>query len=181
MLFLYFYAGISLFTFYFIEDLVNQRSIIEYMVIALVVFGYFNIRNNSIVFLGDVGSISIAFVLGYLMMILIYQTHRWEYIIFYSLYGIDSVLTITQRIYNKKIYLNHIDYTFINALVDKNKHSHLIVSAIYSIFQLFINIILLYIIIPNDHSSLISCFLLILLSALYVLIKFKYTKTLRGI
>ena len=151
------------------------------MGIALVVFGYFNVRNNSIVFLGDVGSISIAFVLGFLMMTLIYQTNKWEYIMFFSVYGIDSVLTITQRIYKKEnIFKPHRLHLY-QQLVDNKKYSHLTVSLVFSIFQLFINIILLHLIIPNNHSFLISCFLLILLVTLYVLIKFKFKKILRVI
>lgn len=176
-----FYAGISFLTFYFIQDLANHRLIIEHMGIALVVFGYFNVRNNSIVFLGDVGSISIAFVLGFLMMTLIYQTNKWEYIMFFSVYGIDSVLTITQRIYKKEnIFRPHRLHLY-QQLVDNKKYSHLTVSLVFSIFQLFINVILFYLIIPNNHSSLISCFLLILLVTLYVLIKFKFKKILRVI
>lgn len=176
-----FYAGTSLFTFYLLQDLVNQRLIIEYMGIALIVFGYFNVRNNSIVFLGDVGSISIAFVLAFLMINLIYQTSRWEYIMFFSVYGIDTILTIIQRIYKKEnIFKPHRHHLY-QYLVDKKKHSHLMVSAAFSIFQLFINIILLYLIIPNNHSSLISCFLLILLVTIYVLIKFKYIKIIQDI
>ena len=169
-----FYAGISLLTFYLIPELIYNRELMKYMAIALIVFGYFNVRKNTIVFLGDVGSISIAFVLAFLMMTLIHQTYRWEYIIFFSVYGIDSVLTIIQRILRKEnIFIAHRLHLY-QYLVDKKNCSHLLVSTIYSISQLVINIILLFAIIPNNHSSLISCFLLILLVILYTSIKFKY-------
>lgn len=167
------YAGISLLTFYLVPDLTNYRLIMEYVGIALIVFGYFNVRNNSIVFLGDVGSMSIAFVLAFLMMTLIHKTHRWEYIILFSVYGIDSVLTIAQRIYNKENIFNAHRLHLYQYLVDKKNYSHLLVSAIYSVVQLFINVILLIIIMPNNHSFLISCFLLISLVVLYISIKFK--------
>ena len=171
-----FYAGACLLTFYQIQDLMNYRLIIEYMGIALIVFGYFNVRNTSLVFLGDVGSMSIAFILAFLMMILIHSSNRWEYIIFFCVYGIDSVLTIAQRIFQKENIFNAHRLHLYQYMVDKKKYSHILVSLIYSSVQIIINVILVTIIMPNNHSSLISCFLLILLSGLYISIKFKFVQ-----
>jgi UDP-GlcNAc:undecaprenyl-phosphate/decaprenyl-phosphate GlcNAc-1-phosphate transferase len=169
-----FYSGISLLTFYLNPDFINNRELMKYMAIALIVFGNFNVRKNTIIFLGDVGSVSIAFVLAFLMMTLIHQTHRWEYIIFFSIYGVDTVLTIIQRILRKENIFNAHRLHLYQFLVDKKNLPHLLVSAIYSISQLIINVILLFVIMPHKHSSLISCFLLILLVVLYTSIKFKY-------
>ncbi len=168
-----FYAGISLASFYWIPDLLEFQQLIKFVGLAVLIFGYFNVRKKAITFLGDVGSITLAFILAYLMLELMIVTHRWEYILLFSVYGTDSVLTITQRlILRENIFLPHRKHYY-QYLVNEKHWSHLFVSVLYAIFQGIINFVLIYFIIPHPYSSIISISFLITLGLLYILLKYK--------
>ena len=66
--------------------------------LSLLVFCFFNFRKRAKCFAGDVGSLSIAFIIVFALGKLILQTGDFTYIAFLALYGVDSVLTICHRI-----------------------------------------------------------------------------------
>ena len=65
---------------------------------GVLVFCFFNFRKKAKCFAGDVGSVSIAFILLFLIGKLIIQTGDFSWIILLSVYGVDSVLTIIHRL-----------------------------------------------------------------------------------
>ena len=75
-----------------------DEGMIYTMILAVVVFNVFNFRRKAKCFAGDVGSVSIAFVILFLLGKLILETGDWSYIIFLVVYGVDSVLTIIHRL-----------------------------------------------------------------------------------
>ena len=168
-----FYTGVNLIAYYWIPDLFEFQQLMKFVGLAVLVFGFFNVRKKAITFLGDVGSITIAFILGYLMLVLMIETHRWEYILFFSVYGIDSVLTIAQRLMlRENIFLPHRRH-FYQLLANEKLWPNLFVSALYAILQGIINIVLIFIIIPQPHSSVISISLLIILGLIYTILKYQ--------
>lgn len=66
--------------------------------LSLLVFCFFNFRKRAKCFAGDVGSLSIAFIIVFALGKLILQAGDFTYIVFLALYGVDSVLTICHRI-----------------------------------------------------------------------------------
>lgn len=66
--------------------------------LSLLVFCYFNFRKRARCFAGDVGSITIAFILLFALGRLVLATGDVAYIVFLAVYGADSVLTICHRI-----------------------------------------------------------------------------------
>lgn len=64
----------------------------------MLVFCFFNFRKRAKCFAGDVGSLSIAFIIVFALGKLILQAGDFTYIVFLALYGVDSVLTICHRI-----------------------------------------------------------------------------------
>lgn len=66
--------------------------------LSLLVFCFFNFRKKAKCFAGDVGSITIAFILLFALGRLILATGDFSYIVFLAVYGADSVLTICHRI-----------------------------------------------------------------------------------
>lgn len=66
--------------------------------LSLLVFCFFNFRKKAKCFAGDVGSITIAFILLFALGKLILQTGDFAYIIFLAVYGADAILTICHRI-----------------------------------------------------------------------------------
>lgn len=107
--------------------------------VALLIFGYFNVRRRAICFAGDVGSVTVAFIILYALLLLIRQQQSYLPLLLLAVYGVDSVLTIGHRLYlGQNIFQAHRLHLF-QLLVHKAHWSHLRVSALYALLQLGIN------------------------------------------
>lgn len=103
--------------------------------LACGVFLFFNFRTKAVCFAGDVGSMSIAFWIIILLFRLISVTHNWAYILFLSVYGVDTVLTIVYRLILKQnIFKAHRLHLY-QLLANECKISHLKVSLMYALLQ----------------------------------------------
>lgn len=88
--------------------------------------------------MGDVRSVSIAFIILFLIGKLIIQTEDFSWIILLSVYGVDSVLTIIHRlILHENIGLPHRKHVY-QLMANELEIPHVVVSAAYMILQLFI-------------------------------------------
>jgi len=72
------------------------------MLIAVVIFNFFNFRKNARCFAGDVGSVSMAFIVVFLIGKLMILTRDLSWIILLVVYGVDSVFTILHRLMLKE-------------------------------------------------------------------------------
>lgn len=115
-----------------------NNDFIYFMAISLLVFSLFNFRLKAKCFAGDVGSISIAFILVFMLALLIVKTHNPLYLLFLSIYGIESILTIIYRIWLKEnIFEPHRKHVY-QLLANELKLPHPLISLIYSSIQLLI-------------------------------------------
>lgn len=134
------YASAVLIGVYLFRDEIPeiQLSLVYTVGLSLIVFGWFNVRKNALAFAGDVGSLSMGLILAYFVSVLILTTGRWEFILFFSVYGVDSVLTILNRIKNgENIFEPHRSHLY-QYLANEMKWSHIKVSILYSLLQLAI-------------------------------------------
>jgi UDP-N-acetylmuramyl pentapeptide phosphotransferase/UDP-N-acetylglucosamine-1-phosphate transferase len=138
-------------------------------IVACIVFLVFNFRKKATCFAGDVGSVSIAFWIAFLLLDVIIATHQWSYILFLAVYGVDSVFTIIHRLLLKQNIFKAHRLHFYQILVNEYKIPHLVVSGIYAFIQLAIIVVLLYF----KQAPFTSLFVIILmpLSIAYVGIK----------
>lgn len=133
-------TGIWIVNNYQVEFINNE--LIYFMMISIVVFSYFNFRTKAKCFAGDVGSISIAYIIVFLLAKLIIQSGNWLYILFLCIYGVDTGFTIIHRlIQNEDIFIAHRKHIY-QLLVHQHRISHLKVAALYSFFQLIICLII---------------------------------------
>ena len=89
-------------------------------------------------FAGDVGSVSIAFILLFLIGRLIIETEDFSWIVLLSVYGVDSVLTIIHRLMlHENIGLPHRKHLY-QIMANELKIPHVMVSSIYMIVQAII-------------------------------------------
>jgi len=176
------YTIISLLTFLYINIEIQfvNNGLLLVSLISIICFGFFNFRKKAILFLGDVGSISISFILAFVMFRLLEAERDISYILFFSVYGIDSFSTIIERILNKenitKAHRKHLYQILVNEL----DFEHIHVSIIYSFIQLLINISLIFFL--NNHKELAIINLLIILVsflAVYSLIKLSVKKMVK--
>lgn len=106
--------------------------------LAVLVFNFFNFRTRAKCFAGDVGAVSIAFILVFALGRLILQTGDLTYIVLLAVYGVDSILTIIHRlILRENIFQAHRKHAY-QLLANELKIPHVLVSAFYSLMQLLI-------------------------------------------
>lgn len=137
------YAFITILSLSFVEINKDSLPLLTTMGLSCVAFGFFNVRKKAKTFAGDVGSISMALFLGYFMLKTISETHQIGYLLFFSVYGLDGIITIFTRIKKKEnIFQPHRSHLY-QYLANELGYSHISVSILYSGIQLLINILLL--------------------------------------
>ena len=156
---------------------INERmpfvdaSIIIVAIISVLVFCFFNFRTRAKCFAGDVGAISMAFIMVFIIGKLIIETKDFTYILFLAMYGVDTILTIIHRIilheHLGQAHRKHVYQLMANEL----KIPHTIVSMFYVVLQLLISIGLIWLPI---NKWLYVIIVLIVLCTMYVLFKKKY-------
>ncbi len=119
-------------------------DLILFLVISIIVFMIFNVRHRALAFAGDIGSIVLAFTVGYIIIELIVNSGHIEFLLFGSVYGVDSVLTIIRRLISRQnIFTAHRDHLY-QMLVNENGVHFLTVGIIYSLFQFSISLVIIY-------------------------------------
>lgn len=121
---------------------INQRVIafmdqelLSMVILAVFVFCLFNFRKKAKCFAGDVGSVSIAFVVLFALGKLILTTGNVGYIVLLAVYGVDSVLTIIHRIMlHESIGLPHRKHLY-QIMANELRIPHVVVSLVYMIVQ----------------------------------------------
>ena len=114
-----------------------------FLIMGLLVFNFFNTRKKAICFAGDVGSISLAILIVFLLIMRIQQTHHVAYIGFLLVYGIDTIGTIVLRLIRREdIFKAHRSH-FYQYLANEQKMPHVRIALAYCSLQLFINWILI--------------------------------------
>lgn len=126
-----------------------EQELIYTVIMSVLVFCFFNFRKKARCFAGDVGSVSIAFILLFLLGKLIIQTGDFSWIILLSVYGVDSVLTIFHRLMlHENIGLPHRKHLY-QLMANELRIPHVVVSVIYMVLQFLIVAGLLWL--PVDH------------------------------
>ncbi|MBD5192962.1 MAG: glycosyltransferase family 4 protein [Bacteroidales bacterium] len=140
--------------------------------LSLLVFCFFNFRKKAKCFAGDVGSISIAFILLFALGLLILKTQDFSYIVFLAVYGADSILTICHRI---KLHENlgeaHRKHAY-QIMANELKIPHTTVSSFYMSMQLIISAGLIYL--PINHYVYLGTTIVVLAIAYLVFMKKYY-------
>lgn len=140
--------------------------------LSLLVFCFFNFRKKAKCFAGDVGSITIAFILLFALGRLILQTGDFAYIIFLAVYGADSVLTICHRIQlHENLGEAHRKHAY-QLMANELKIPHVKVSLIYMAVQLAISFGMIFC--PINHYVYLGITILVLFTAYLIFMKKNY-------
>jgi UDP-N-acetylmuramyl pentapeptide phosphotransferase/UDP-N-acetylglucosamine-1-phosphate transferase len=149
------------------------------MGISCLVFGFFNVRKKAKTFAGDVGSISLALFLGYFMMSTIIYTGQIGYLLFFSVYGIDAIITIFTRIKKREnIFEAHRSHLY-QYLVNEHGYSHILIAIIYALLQLLVNVMVLYLDRFYELSIYISVVILLILTVVYLAVRARVVRSIR--
>lgn len=149
-----------------------DQNLLAFTLLAVLVFAFFNFRNNAKCFAGDVGSVAIAFILLFALGALIIQTGNLIYILFLTVYGIDAVWTILRRLYLKEnIFEAHRSHLY-QFLANEAGVNKLAVSFLYALLQFLIGILVIQF---ADSSAIVqwvfAVSLLLGMSIMYLILK----------
>ena len=143
-----------------------ESALINTVLCSVLVFCFFNFRKKAKCFAGDVGSVSIAFILLFLIGKLIIKTEDFSWIILLSVYGVDSVLTIIHRLMlHENIGLPHRKHMY-QLMANELKIPHVGVSLIYMGAQALV-ILGYFCFVRYGYWYLLG--IIVLLSGIYVL------------
>jgi len=137
-----------------------ESALINTVLCSVLVFCFFNFRKKAKCFAGDVGSVSIAFILLFLIGKLILMTGDFSWIILLSVYGVDSVLTIIHRLMlHENIGLPHRKHMY-QLMANELKMPHVVVALTYMVAQAVI--IMGYISCQSYGYTFLLCMVLLL-------------------
>lgn len=163
------YALTAIVSFSLLPAHLSSLPVLITMGLSCVVFGIFNVRKKAKTFAGDVGSISMALFLGYFMIKTILDTNEIGYILFFSVYGIDAIITIFIRLKNKEnIFQPHRSHLY-QYLANEMGYSQVLVSIIYAGMQLIVNSLVIYKVGQGNLSVLFILVFLLILTLFYVM------------
>lgn len=149
-----------------------SQSYLYVVGLSLVVFCFFNFRKNAKCFAGDVGSISIAFILLFSLGKLVLSTGDLSYLTFLAVYGADAVLTICHRIQlHENLGEAHRKHAY-QLMANELKMPHVAVSSIYMLLQLAISFGLIFV--PVNHYLYMAIVVVALAAAYIVFMKRNY-------
>ena len=154
-----------------------EPSFLIVAALGVLVFCIFNFRpkGKAKCFAGDVGSISIAFIMLFAIGRLVVLTQDVTYLIFLLVYGVDGCLTICHRILlHENLGKAHRKHAY-QLMANELKIGHVKVSLVYMFMQLAVSFGFIYLC-PNTVAGhwgyLVGA--LVALAVVYVLFKKKY-------
>lgn len=140
------YGLIVILTLYYINKYIIAYTDENYLIISilsLLIFNFFNFRKKAKCFAGDVGSVSLAFIITFFLLQLIIKTNNINYLLLLLVYGLDAVTTILFRIIRKENVFEAHRSHFYQFLANERKIHHLLVAGLYMLVQGMVNIILI--------------------------------------
>jgi UDP-GlcNAc:undecaprenyl-phosphate/decaprenyl-phosphate GlcNAc-1-phosphate transferase len=166
------YSLMTLGTLYFMNNQIiafTSPTLLIALGVSVAIFLFCNFRTNAYCFAGDVGSITIAFLLVFVLLQLIQATDSYGWFILLGIYAVDTIVTIIYRLLNREnLFLAHRSHLY-QYLANELRYSHQIVSSVYGLLQLALNAIVLAFI-PNP-SFIEGVTIVVAIALAYIVIR----------
>ena len=146
------------------------------LILAVLVFGFFNFRKKAICFAGDIGSITIGFSLIYFVLKLYLTSHNPAVFLIFAVYLLDGGWTIIERLFRKEnIFEAHRRHLY-QLLANDLNMDHLKISTYYFLLQVLVNSLLILSLDFKTNQLIALSIIAISLSFIYLIIKRKAIK-----
>ena len=152
------------------------QGLVNILFISMLVFTFFNARKKALVFAGDAGSISLSFIVAWLLIELMLATGNYYWILFIATYGIDTVYTMIARLRQGQKPLEAHRTHLHHLLIDVAKYPQLKVSAAYAITQIIINAFTIWMISTGNMNMITFLLTLLAVIVVYALFREKVVK-----
>lgn len=120
----------------------TNPEFIWFAVIPCAIFLFFNYRKQAVCFLGDTGSMAIAIWIIYILLKLMIVTKSLVWILFLSVYGVDTVGTVIYRLYLRKSIFEAHRMFFFQILSNELRIPQRVVSILYAVVNLAVCILI---------------------------------------
>lgn len=104
---------------------------IVFVILSLLVFSFFNYRRHAVCFAGDVGALSIGYILVYMILRLALKGQSMSWIVMISVYLVDGGMTILHRILLRENLMKPHKKHAYQIMANEMGMPHLVVSGIY--------------------------------------------------
>lgn len=138
-----------------------DNRLLWFVFMAIVVFSFFNFRRKAACFAGDVGSLSIGFILIFLILKLIFKTAHMHWMALLVVYAVDGGLTIMHRILLRENILKPHKKHAYQIMANELGMPHLAVSVIYMGLQAVC--CAWFIAIPSDLTLIVQASILVVM------------------
>ena len=138
-----------------------DNHLLWYIFIAVIIFCLFNFRKHAKCFAGDVGSLSVGFIIIFLLLKLIFTAGHMHWLAFVIVYLVDGGLTIGHRILLRENILKPHKKHAYQIMANELKMPHLMVSGIYMLLQAICCIV--FIVRPSNWTLLAETLILIVM------------------
>lgn len=162
------YSMVVLSSFFYVNQSLQfiDSEFIFIPLIGVIIFSFLNVRKRAHCFAGDVGSISIAAIILFLLFKLVIHTQNYFYLLFLLVYALDSGATVLKRkLRGENIFKPHREHLY-QQFVHKKGWSHLQVSFLFSMVQLLVNI---SIVLEGSFYWVLFTTLLVMISYIFAL------------
>lgn len=166
------YSFAVLFGLYLInsnEQLIDA-NLIHYVLVSIIVFGFYNFRRKALFFAGDIGSITIGMLVFFIGIFFTITLSSPLISLMILVYAVDAGCTMFFRkvFTNESIFEPHRHHIY-QKLVDFYNVSHLKMSIIYGVIQLVVNLIVYKTYqLPMNTQYLLFFILIALFTGVYV-------------
>lgn len=152
-----------------------DKSLIQYLIMGISVFLIFNLRKKALMFAGDIGSISIAYLMIYFLTQWYLAGHAWTIVLMLLVYGADSFLTLGQRLIRReKVTEPHRSHLY-QLMANQLGWQHVLIALGFAMAQLVINYFL-FIQNQGHPNSIIGFVILFITALIYLAIKLPIQK-----
>jgi len=149
------YGLVTLATLYQINSSIitfTSSGMLIIAILAVLVFNFFNFRTKAKCFAGDVGSVSLAFIILFFLLSLITKTKNPYYFILLLVYGLDTFTTIMFRLIRRENIFEAHRHHFYQYLANEKKIPHLLVAGLYMFVQIIVNTMLITFLTASDFN-----------------------------
>ncbi len=149
----------------------TEKDLMVYMLLSILVFGFYNFRKKALFFAGDIGSISLAGLIIFLLIKSFVILKAPVLILLLGVYGVDATLTIVRRFKDgEKLSEAHRSHLY-QVITDNTNTPHMVTALCYGLIQLILVIpILLLINAPVYIQIIVSIFVYLLLVVIHQII-----------
>lgn len=107
------------------------ESLLVYVTMSVVVFCFFNFRRRAKCFAGDVGSLSMGFIMVYFVLVVALRGHSMSWMAMLIVYLVDGGMTLFHRVLLRENLMKPHKKHAYQIMANELKMPHLVVSGIY--------------------------------------------------